>query len=126
MCFLRNAWSVWISVLEENEAIAKAKLAAVEEFQAKIFEDARLVRQAKGAVGKRCTDHLSLIQKELQTCAQDLDKAKRAYYEEEHLAYEARTKAHDADERLKRKKGHFFQSLSSLQKNSAKVQDQSI
>ncbi|CAG0915479.1 unnamed protein product [Notodromas monacha] len=117
---LRNAWSVWISVLEENESIAKARLAAVEEFQSKIFEDARLVRQAKATAGKKNLDHLGVIQKELQVTAQELDKAKRNYFEEEHLAFEARTKAHDADERLKRKKGHFFQSLSSLQKNSAK------
>lgn len=65
-------------------------------------------------------EQLSVIQKELQTCVQDVDKTKKLYFDEEHTAHDVRDKARDIEEKLKKKKGSFFQSITSLQKNSAK------
>lgn len=66
-------------------------------------------------------DQLVIVQKELQMCVQDVDKTKKFYFDEEHSAHDVRDKAKDIEEKLKKKKGSFFQSITSLQKNSAKV-----
>ncbi|XP_050733609.1 protein nervous wreck-like isoform X14 [Eriocheir sinensis] len=115
-----NVYSVWRTVLDETEKLGKARLAAVEVFQQNISEDAKVTRQNKIHLGKKLTDHLKVAQGELQTQVQELDRAKKLYYEEEHVAHDAREKASAAEEKLKRKKGSIFQSISSLQKNSAK------
>ncbi|XP_031346627.1 protein nervous wreck isoform X2 [Photinus pyralis] len=115
-----NMWSVWRTVLEENEKLARARLAAVEVFQQQIADDVKLLRVHKVQTSRRCTDQLAVVQKELQTCVQDVDKTKKLYFDEEHSAHDVRDKARDIEEKLKKKKGSFFQSITSLQKNSAK------
>ncbi|XP_060519940.1 protein nervous wreck isoform X3 [Cylas formicarius] len=115
-----NMWNVWRTVLEENEKLARARLAAVEVFQQQIADDAKVLRAHKMQMAKKVADQLALVQKELQTCVQDLDKTKKFYFDEEHTAHDVRDKARDIEEKLKKKKGSFFQSITSLQKNSAK------
>lgn len=44
-------------------------------------------------------DQLALVQKELQTCVQDVDKTKKLYFDEEHGAHEVRDKARDLEEK---------------------------
>nr|CAD7424609.1 unnamed protein product [Timema monikensis] len=161
----RNMWNVWRTVLEENEKLARARLAAVEVFHQQIADDAKFLRSNKVQTAKKCVDQIVVIQKELQTCVQDVDKTKKFYFDEEHTAHDVRDKARDIEEnecgnqalheisiqskqrssrvsernevipptselyvvetkivgRLKKKKGSFFQSITSLQKNSAKV-----
>lgn len=114
-------WSVWRTVLEENEKLAKARLAAIEVFQQQIADESKLLRDYKVAVSKKCINQLGNIQKELQICVQDVDKTKKQYFDEEHSAHDVRDKARDIEEKLKKKKGSFFQSITSLQKNSARV-----
>ncbi|ROT78638.1 hypothetical protein C7M84_002650 [Penaeus vannamei] len=111
---------VWRTVLDETEKLGKARLAAVEVFQQNIAEDAKQTRSNKIHLGKKLSEQLKVIQNELQTQVQDLDRTKKVYYEEEHVAHDAREKASAAEEKLKRKKGSIFQSIQSLQKNSAK------
>ncbi|XP_064117381.1 protein nervous wreck-like isoform X7 [Macrobrachium nipponense] len=115
-----NVYSVWRTVLDETEKLGKARLAAVEVFHQHISEDAKVTRQNKIHYGKKLSEHLKVIQNELQTQVQELDRTKKVYYEEEHVAHDAREKASAAEEKLKRKKGSLFQSIQSLQKNSAK------
>ncbi|XP_069952893.1 protein nervous wreck isoform X5 [Cherax quadricarinatus] len=130
-----NVYSVWRTVLDETEKLGKARLAAVEVFQQNISEDAKQTRLNKIHLGKKFADQLKVIQNELQTQIQDLDRTKKVYYDEEHVAHDAREKASAAEEKcgqhttaahtcvpltLKRKKGSIFQSIQSLQKNSAK------
>ncbi|CAH2008525.1 unnamed protein product [Acanthoscelides obtectus] len=115
-----NMWNVWRTVLEENEKLARARLAAIEVFQQQIADDAKLLRAHKMQMAKKCVDHLAIAQKELQNCVQEVDKTKKLYFDEEHGAHEVRDKARDIEEKLKKKKGSFFQSITSLQKNSAK------
>ncbi|XP_011299378.1 FCH and double SH3 domains protein 2 isoform X4 [Fopius arisanus] len=121
-----NMWNVWRTVLEENEKLARARLAAVEVFQQQIADDAKVLRMHKMQISKKAIDQLMIVQKELQMCVQDVDKTKKLYFDEEHSAHDVRDKAKDIEEkknlrRLKKKKGSFFQSITSLQKNSAKV-----
>jgi hypothetical protein len=40
-------WNVWRTVLEENEKLARARLAAVEIFQQQIVDDAKILRSHK-------------------------------------------------------------------------------
>ncbi|CAH1119737.1 unnamed protein product [Phaedon cochleariae] len=115
-----NMWNVWRTVLEENEKLARARLAAVEVFQQQIADDAKVLRAHKIQAAKKCIDQLAMVQKEVQLCVQDVDKTKKLYFDEEHGAHEVRDKARDIEEKLKKKKGSFFQSITSLQKNSAK------
>ncbi|XP_053686877.1 protein nervous wreck [Sabethes cyaneus] len=116
-----NMWSVWQTVLEENEKLARARLAAVEVFQQQIADEAKLLRSSKLGSSKKCVEHLGQVQKELQLSVQDVDKTKKCYFDEEHCAHDVRDKARDIEEKLKKKKGSFFQSITSLQKNSARV-----
>ncbi|KAJ0184049.1 hypothetical protein K1T71_000472 [Dendrolimus kikuchii] len=116
-----NMWNVWRTVLEENEKLARARLAAVEVFQQQIADEAKMLRQHKLNVAKKCTDSLAQAHKELQLTVVDVDKTKKLYFDEEHTAHDVRDKAKDIEEKLKKKKGSFFQSITSLQKNSAKV-----
>ncbi|XP_012226527.1 protein nervous wreck isoform X2 [Linepithema humile] len=116
-----NMWNVWRTVLEENEKLARARLAAVEVFQQQIADDAKVLKMHKLQISKKAIDQLLIVQKELQTCVQDVDKTKKLYFDEEHSAHDVRDKAKDIEEKLKKKKGSFFQSITSLQKNSAKV-----
>ncbi|XP_006624485.1 protein nervous wreck-like isoform X2 [Apis dorsata] len=116
-----NMWNVWRTVLEENEKLARARLAAVEVFQQQIADDAKSLKLHKLQISKKAIDQLMIVQKELQICVQDVDKTKKLYFDEEHSAHDVRDKAKDIEEKLKKKKGSFFQSITSLQKNSAKV-----
>lgn len=116
----KTVFGVWRMLLDETEKIAKARLAAAEVFSQQISENAKNVRANKLQVAKKCFDNLRRIQDEVQQCVQEVDKTKKLYFEEEHMAHEARDKAHDAEEKLKKKKGRIFQSITSLQKNSQK------
>lgn len=116
----KTVFGVWRMLLDETEKIAKARLAAAEVFSQQISENAKNVRANKLQVAKKCFDSLRRIQEEVQQCVQEVDKTKKLYFEEEHMAHEARDKAHDAEEKLKKKKGRIFQSITSLQKNSQK------
>jgi hypothetical protein len=101
--------------------LARARLAAVEVFQQQIADEAKVLRAYKLAISKRCVENLANIQREVQQSVQDIDKNKKSYFDEEHCAHDVRDKARDIEEKLKKKKGSFFQSITSLQKNSARV-----
>ncbi|GBM92086.1 F-BAR and double SH3 domains protein 2 [Araneus ventricosus] len=115
-----TVYGVWKTLLDETEKIAKARLAATEVYQQQVSEGAKSLRLYKLQCAKKCFENVKKMHEEIQTCVTEIDKSKKLYFEEEHMAHEAREKAHDADEKLKRKKGRIFQSISSLQKNSAK------
>ncbi|KAL0279947.1 UNVERIFIED_CONTAM: hypothetical protein PYX00_001390 [Menopon gallinae] len=114
-------WNVWRTVLEENEKLARARLAAIEVFSQNVVEDSKLLRAQKLVAAKKCIEVLTTVQKELQATVQEVDKTKKFYFDEEHCAHDVRDKAKDLEDKLKKKKGSFFQSITSLQKNSAKV-----
>ncbi|XP_013788756.2 F-BAR and double SH3 domains protein 2-like [Limulus polyphemus] len=115
----RTVYTIWKTLLDETDKIAQAKLAAVDVYQ-EVSEKAKALRNNKLQVSKRCFDNIRKMHEELQQSVQEVDKTRKLYFEEEHMAHGAREKAHDAEEKLKRKKGRIFQSISSLQRNSAK------
>ncbi|XP_076360074.1 F-BAR and double SH3 domains protein 2-like isoform X2 [Tachypleus tridentatus] len=115
----KTVYTIWKTLLDETDKIAQAKLAAVDVYQ-EVSEKAKALRGNKLMVSKKCFDSIRKMHEELQQCVQEVDKTKKLYFEEEHMAHGAREKAHDAEEKLKRKKGRIFQSISSLQRNSAK------
>lgn len=45
-----------------------------------------------------------IVQKELQTCVQEVDKTKKLYFDEEHSAHDVRDKAKDIEEKYVREK----------------------
>uniref|UniRef100_A0A8D8YCV8 F-BAR and double SH3 domains protein 2 n=1 Tax=Cacopsylla melanoneura TaxID=428564 RepID=A0A8D8YCV8_9HEMI len=116
-----NMWNVWRTVLEENEKLSRARMAAIEVFQSQIADEAKMLRLHKLQAARKYSDQLANIQKDVQASVQDVDKNKKLYFDEEHCAHDVRDKARDIEEKLKKKKGSFFQSITSLQKNSAKV-----
>ena len=73
-------WSVWQTVLEENEKLAKARLAAIEVFQQQIADEAKSLRDYKIQISKKCLNQLGNIQKELQTTVQKIDITKKSYF----------------------------------------------
>ena len=48
-----TVWSVWRSLLEETDKLAKAKLAAVDVLQQQIADDVKTVRQNKLQIAKK-------------------------------------------------------------------------
>lgn len=46
-------WNVWRTVLEENEKLARARLAAVEIFQTQIAEEAKSLKMHKTQIAKK-------------------------------------------------------------------------
>lgn len=53
-------WNVWRTVLEENEKLARARLAAVEVFQQNVIEDAKTLRSHKIQVARKVSITLPL------------------------------------------------------------------
>jgi hypothetical protein len=49
----RTVWSIWRSLLEETDKLAKAKLAAVEIFQTQIADDVKIAAQNKLQLAKK-------------------------------------------------------------------------
>ena len=92
-------WNVWRTVLEENEKLARARLAAVEVFSQSIVDDSKQLKMQKVAVAKKCLDVLQNVQKELQLTVQEVDKTKKLYFDEEHCAHDVRDKAKDIEEK---------------------------
>ncbi|XP_022673034.1 F-BAR and double SH3 domains protein 1-like [Varroa destructor] len=117
---IKSVFGVWRLLLNESEKIGKARLASADVFQSRISENAKNTRQAKLAVAKKCFDALRKYQDEVQQTVLEVDKTRKLYFEEEHMAHDARGKAHDVEEKLKKKKGGIFSSISSLQKKNDK------
>lgn len=92
-------WNVWRTVLEENEKLAKARLAAVEVFSQSVVDDSKHLRLLKLAAAKKCIEVLQNVQKELQMTVQEVDKTKKLYFDEEHCAHDVRDKAKDIEEK---------------------------
>lgn len=92
-------WNVWRTVLEENEKLARARLAAIEVFSQNIAEDAKHLKSAKQSAQKKAVDTLATVQKELQLTVAEIDKTKKLYFDEERCAHDVRDKAKDIEEK---------------------------
>jgi hypothetical protein len=56
-------WNVWRTVLEENEKLARARLAAVEVFHQQIADDAKVLKAHKVQTARKVEDILLLAHK---------------------------------------------------------------
>lgn len=117
----RTAIIVWRQILEELEKVAKARLAASEIYYEKCAEPAKPLKNAKVQCLKKLVNQLSLIQSEVAQSVLEMTKAHKIYVTDETQTSEARQKANEADEKLKRKSVGFFKSMTSLQRNCAKL-----
>lgn len=92
-------WNVWRTVLEENEKLARARLAAIEVFSQSVADDAKHLKSTKHAAQKKAVDTLAAVQKDLQLTVAEIDKTKKFYFDEEHCAHDVRDKAKDIEEK---------------------------
>lgn len=119
-----NIYIVWKKLLEENEKIAKARLAAVQVFQEHISDEAKTLRSGKNINAKRALDRLNVVQKDVQLSVSEVDRTKRIYFTEESDAIDVATKAQDAELKAKGKKRDvisIFQSKTSLKSKAGKL-----
>ncbi|XP_076351867.1 F-BAR and double SH3 domains protein 2-like isoform X2 [Tachypleus tridentatus] len=112
-CQQKTVYTIWKTLLDEIVKVAQAKQAAVDVYQ-EVSDKAKMLRSNKLHISKKCFDDIRKMHEELQQSAQEADKAKKLYTEEQHMA-------HEAGEKLKKKKGKFFQTFSSSQKNNLKL-----
>jgi hypothetical protein len=64
---LRNMWNVWRTVLEENEKLARARMAAIEVFQSQIADEAKMLRLHKLQAARKVKYPLSWYEPYLRT-----------------------------------------------------------
>ncbi|CAI9734471.1 F-BAR and double SH3 domains protein 2-like isoform X5 [Octopus vulgaris] len=117
----RTAVIVWRQILEELEKVAKARLAASEIYYEKCAEPAKPLKNAKVQCLKKLVSQLSLIQSEVAQSVLEMTKAHKIYIADETQTNDAKQKAMEADEKLKRKSVGFFKSMTSLQRNCSKL-----
>ena len=119
-----NVYVIWKRMLEENERIAKARLAAIQVFQENISTDAKSVTTKKKSNSKKALDRLSAIQAEVQISISEVDRTKRIYFSEESDAIDMSKKAEDAELKAKGKKRDvmsIFQSRTTLKSKALKL-----
>ncbi|CAI9734468.1 F-BAR and double SH3 domains protein 2-like isoform X3 [Octopus vulgaris] len=117
----KTAVIVWRQILEELEKVAKARLAASEIYYEKCAEPAKPLKNAKVQCLKKLVSQLSLIQSEVAQSVLEMTKAHKIYIADETQTNDAKQKAMEADEKLKRKSVGFFKSMTSLQRNCSKL-----
>ncbi|RUS81489.1 hypothetical protein EGW08_010745, partial [Elysia chlorotica] len=114
----KTVCTVWRSILEETDRLAKARLTAAEVYSERAAEPLKPVKAAKAQVFKKVMPHMGTIQAEVAQCVTDLVKASKNYNTEGTVAHEARQKSSEAEDK---KSTGIFQSLASLQKTCAKL-----
>ena len=72
-----NIYNIWRHLLDENEKIAKARLAAVQVFQDQISEDAKNLRSGKNLHAKKSLDRLNAVQKDVQQSVSEVNLHQR-------------------------------------------------
>ena len=119
-----NIYNIWRKMLEENDKIGRARLAAVQVFQENISEDAKLLASRKKSNSKKALDRLAAVQADVQSSISEVDRTKRSYFAEESDAIDVGKKAEDAELKAKGKKRDvisIFQSTTSLKHKAIKL-----
>ncbi|XP_033743742.1 F-BAR and double SH3 domains protein 2-like isoform X2 [Pecten maximus] len=117
----RTALGVWRVILEETENLAKAKLQAAEIYMEKIAEPVKPLRATKIQCQKKVMPQLTTLHQEVSQSVMEMAKSQKGYNLDENVSHEARLKAADTNNRLARRSTGIFQSLTSLQQKSAKL-----
>ncbi|XP_064636738.1 protein nervous wreck-like isoform X2 [Lineus longissimus] len=117
----KTATSVWRTVLDVTERIAQTRLQAAETYMQQVSEPIKVLKTQKQQNSKKILEQFATIQKEIDQSVREMTKLQKIYNDEEKLAHDARKKADDADEKVKRRSTGLFSSLASLQQKSAKL-----
>ncbi|CAH1776504.1 unnamed protein product [Owenia fusiformis] len=117
----KTAHSVWRTVLEQTDTVAKQRLEHAETILQSIHEPVKQVRTNKGQQAKKVFDQVKVLQNEISQTVNEMVKSQTEYSKEEHLAHDARVKASEAEQKLKKRSIGLFSSMASLQKNTAKL-----
>lgn len=67
-----NVFTIWRQILDENEKIAKARLAAVQVFVDDVEKEAKFQKVQKNTKTKKCLERLQNIQKDLQASVSEV------------------------------------------------------
>ncbi|KAG7470948.1 hypothetical protein MATL_G00119280 [Megalops atlanticus] len=113
----RNVYAVWKAYLEGTVQVTQSRINVCENYKNEISDPAKTVKLYKEQQLKKCIDHLTRIQMELQDTVKDLAKSRKKYLEMEQMAQAVREKA-DIEAKSKLS---LFQSRISLQKASVKL-----
>ncbi|XP_023648180.1 F-BAR and double SH3 domains protein 2 [Paramormyrops kingsleyae] len=113
----RNVYAVWQAYLEGTVQVTQSRINICDGYKSEISDPAKAVKLYKEQQLKKCMDHLTRVQTELQDTVKELAKSKKKYFELEQMAQAVREKA-DIEAKSKLS---LFQSRISLQKASVKL-----
>ncbi|KAH9511908.1 F-BAR and double SH3 domains protein 2 [Dermatophagoides farinae] len=108
---IKTLYSSWRIYQEETEKHAKNRQSQFEQL-ATVCETLKTLRSHKIQVAKKCLDnYLKKMHEEIVNSVNEIDKTRKLYFEEEHLAKQAR----DKEEKIKKRKTGIFASFTNLQ-----------
>ena len=119
-----NVYVIWKRILEENEKIAKARLASIQVSQENISNTAKSINSKKKIHSKKALDRLAAIQADVQVSVSEVDRTKRIYFAEESDAIDVGKKVEDAELKAKGTKRDvmsIFQSRTKLKSKALKL-----
>ncbi|XP_075676015.1 F-BAR and double SH3 domains protein 2-like isoform X2 [Dermatophagoides pteronyssinus] len=108
---IKTLYTSWRIYQEEMEKHAKNRQSQFEQL-ATVCETLKTLRSHKIQIAKKCLDnYLKKMHEEIVHSVNEIDKTRKLYFEEEHLAKQAR----DKEEKIKKRKTGIFASFTSLQ-----------
>ncbi|KAI1278765.1 F-BAR and double SH3 domains protein 2 [Halotydeus destructor] len=108
---VKSVYSAWKSYLDDVDQVSKARLTEFDQIS-KSCDQLKEIRSHKSNIAKKQIDHhLKKMQDEVNQTVVELDKHRKFYLEEEHVAKKAR----DTEEKLMKRKGGIFSKFTDLQ-----------
>ncbi|XP_071786557.1 F-BAR and double SH3 domains protein 2-like isoform X3 [Asterias amurensis] len=117
----RLALHVWKAILDETEKISKARTTASETLNSQVTDVIKTQKNTRAQTLKKCDELFGNCQEEIQSSIRDLTKAKKNYVESETDAQEAREKALEAENKVKKGSLKLFQTKSALERQYSKL-----
>uniref|UniRef100_T1K9U1 SH3 domain-containing protein n=1 Tax=Tetranychus urticae TaxID=32264 RepID=T1K9U1_TETUR len=113
----KSIYSVWQLYLEEEEKLSKFRATQFEQI-ANVYDSLKHIKSHKSSIGKKGIDnYLKKQQEELIASAVEIDKNRKLYFDEEHLAKQAR----DKEEKVKKRKGGIFSKFTHSESKKEKI-----
>ncbi|XP_074599300.1 FCH and double SH3 domains nervous wreck isoform X2 [Brevipalpus obovatus] len=114
---VKSLFTVWQNYLTEEETQSKLRASKYEQMNS-ICDEMKHARSHKSQLGKKgLENYLKKMQEELLNSAVEIDKCRKLYFDEEHLARQAR----DKEEKIKKKKTGIFSKFTDLQGKKEKT-----
>ncbi|CAG2100177.1 unnamed protein product [Medioppia subpectinata] len=117
---VKSLYTSWKTYLEETDKSAKNRLQQFEQL-VQICDLLKQIKTRKLQISKKSIDqHLKKMHEEVLTSVSEIDKTRKLYFDDEHVARQAR----DKEEKIKKRKGGIFSSLAKLQTKQDKTSAQ--